>query len=1410
MPFLRRRGNMASETDMRRLTTAFAPASDDVPEAPSPPSQPDDEAADPQSRPQSRGSVSSLDRPSTPPVQQQSSKHRRFSVLRFRNASDSQLSLRVKQAAEKPPPVPRPPAIITTAPTMNMEPSSIRKSSSRLGLAAMLRRSTDIPRDDPLSSHRREPMPRKSMGDQGRPSLSVADDAEPQSPRPSTQTTVDSTGTGLNIAPRPSESSRSDVSSTDRVSHSSTPKKSTSSTSFFKLRRNKRPPEPLFPFAHLQQKGGGATPADGSSTASLGVEATPRPVSAQSTGLHKAETDHGPHMNPAIALFNANAPPRSDHSSPTRTTLLRGRSSTLSSIGRDSNDEHLGPPPNSRTSTSIGRKSFGDLLGLTRLRQNSDLSRQGSFTPATPGSTGSKNNSLQLPRDSIVLPERLEDESPAKYIARIEGMVSRGVIAAALSKGTDAFSTAALRSFMRTFSFFGDPMDMALRKLLMEAELPKETQQIDRCLQAFANRYHECNPGIYSSPDQAYFIAFSLLILHTDVYNKNNKRKMQKADYLKNTRGEGIFDEILECFYDNICYTPFIHVEDDLDLNNDRHGSFKSKRKILPAPPGDPAKRAAKEPLDPYTLIIDGNLDALRPNLKSAIPLEDQYCYLGPGQTLNLKDLQKTFFRTGVLQIVSARSRPDAFMSDKPLNNPDDAPGIVDIKITKVGLLWRKEAKKRKTRSPWQEWGAILTGAQLYFFRNTGWVKSLMHQYENHVKAGHDGIPITFKPPLEEFKPDALMSTKGAVALLDMSYKKHKNAFIYVRQGGLDEVLLADDEQELHDWLAKLNYAAAFRTSGVKMRGVAGGTYDGHSRRAFRRLESSDATQLVETPTGLVSIARSRIDHKMAEDIQQARREIMREKIAEADRKIEEAKKALEDQLRNARHLMILAPVQPRTREQLLLAAARMSAQLRWARMEIWKEKCHRDILALDLKEEGELIEDKPTAADTRPSVEERRVSSAPHPSGSVTKRPESKAMSEKLPQSPLVEAHPDFFSDKNDFKVELQDPARPTSPPSTRPTSEVHPPPEVQETPKLDIGSVRHGSVSSITPSPVQPSTGTMQGKQPLEPHDEDETAEVKSNHTHDEVDADERHFLRQAGLLEGRVGRDPSDKSITSTTGEAGEPSSSADKFERSKIRRSLQRTLRESAGHLSHHRSRKGRETGPAASAEDTNRDSTLSRGTGSFVVHGKKASVIQLGTELQVLNNEEQLLARKSQQQSYRQSTDQPAFSPPSEEQEDDFYSVLEAPLEHSVSRERRESAASASTATARSFRELHRKYSSAQAARSVSAGGRLAIPSDADSEVAVSFSDGRRSPLPPIETEEDDDDELEAFTAESAIDEEGDTTMELEQKDEEVEHKLEDGVLEEEPAKEKEAEEAEAAAAHDPDSLPGRPSQAVDA
>src|SRR5690606_15481772 len=123
--------------------------------------------------------------------------------------------------------------------------------------------------------------------------------------------------------------------------------------------------------------------------------------------------------------------------------------------------------------------------------------------------------------------------------------------------------------------------------------------------------------------------------------------------------------------------------------------------------------------------------------------------------------------------------------------------------------------------------------------------------------------------------------------------------------------------------------------------------YDGQSRRALRGSSSSNV-QVIPTPSGVVTVTRSRIDHQLAQDILVARRDFMRRKIQDANEKLKEAEATLESQLRNARHLQILAPISPKTRENMLLSAARMAAQLKWTRMEIWKLKCHRDVLQLD------------------------------------------------------------------------------------------------------------------------------------------------------------------------------------------------------------------------------------------------------------------------------------------------------------------------------------------------------------------------------------------------------------------------------------------------------------------------------
>lgn len=1250
-------------------------------------------------------------------------------------------------------------------------------------------------------------------------------------------------------ANRLSESSRSDGSSNDhRVYGSTTTTTHTvhTTTTFFRLpRRKPKQAEPLFPINHLPKQGKssfggdsvtsrssipGLTPCDSnasnhgppSRSDSQRTPTTSRPNSIHEHGVTTPPAMQSPNFaglfgkssSPATALFRPSSR-ASGQASPTRAQLMRGRSSTLSSLGinsaRPSLDEHLAPQ-NTRTSSSIGRKSFGDLLGLSRTKQEPHTNGRVSLAPATPGSGNSKSNSLQLPRESqsVVLPERRDDDTPAKYLARLEEVVSRSVIAAAVSKGTDPFAQAVLRSYMRGFAFFGDPMDMAIRKLLMEAELPKETQQIDRTLQAFANRYHECNPGIYSTPDQAYFIAFSLLILHTDVFNKNNKHKMQKADYLKNTQHEGIFNEILEVFYDNITYTPFIHVEDDIDINGERIIAHKAKKKPALFPNGTPdaAKKALKEPIDPYTLIIDNRLDILRPNLKDVMHIEEHYNYQGTAEKLNLKELQSTFFKTGVLQIISLRSRPDAFMTEQTTANPQDAhPGVIDIKITKVGLLWRKDPKKKRTRSPWQEWGAILTGAQLYFFRNTAWIKNLMHQHETHVKQGHDGMPVIFKPPLDEFKPDALMSTDGAVALHDSMYTKHKHAFTYVRHGGVEEVLLADNDDEMNDWLAKLNYAAAFRTSGVRMRGVVGGGYDGQGRRAIRRLDNEGTAVQVQTPSGEVTITKSKIDHKMVHDILVARREIMAQKIADANEKLEQLDNQLELQLRNARHLQILAPIHPKTREGMLLSAARLAAQLKWSRVDMWKVKCHRDILLMDLEEERQLfgLSDEVQGAEAAASSSERLTASNANMDKTASPKSSRSPLTLALTRTSTITGRSDRGEDSPMTEEVFQ------TPPTSATSTTFHKHQNSWELPNLNFDGVgvdfRKGSVSSAISSNSALATPPQKvASSSSAPATEKPT--IKDADGHDDVDADERDLLEQAGLIGSEAGKAAADGKASSSAiaeGEEGHPShkhhhhlSSTDR--NSKIRRSLQRTLREGAGHLSQHArgSRRGRDSSSApgvtalsenAILDDAAAPDFLTRGSGSFVVHGKKASVITFGTELQGLTPDDRLRQQRTraiQTQALAQfdgangtsASSYGTVQVPAPENHNrdssatpDYRAVLTAAAHRAANpegAERRESAASASTATARSFRELHRKYSSAQqalaqhAARSASANSAghatLTVPSsDTDSEVAVSFSDGTHTPLPPIEgnegehedrrsdSDDDEDDDLPTAT-----------------------------------------------------------------
>ena len=322
---------------------------------------------------------------------------------------------------------------------------------------------------------------------------------------------------------RVSESSKSDGSSNDHRIFTSTTTTHTVSTTttFFRLARRKKDKGPLFPLppkgrSDLSSPSSPSRPRPSTDSSVLpnkgGPTGSDAPTTAQAS-LHKGQISPSRLGMSSSSRLSGSTSRESlglgPESSTSHDLHLNGRpkATNLKFMSRGVDQESLPTPtlpPSARTSISTtGRPSLGGLFQIPRFRQNSEAAfpkGSRSSLPGTPGSLDSKHPSLEPRREPpIVLPSRQEGDTPARYLSRLEGAVNRSALVSLLTKSDDDFTRSVMRSYMRRFSFFEDPLDIAIRELLMHVELPKETQQIDRALQAFADRYHECNPGIFAS-----------------------------------------------------------------------------------------------------------------------------------------------------------------------------------------------------------------------------------------------------------------------------------------------------------------------------------------------------------------------------------------------------------------------------------------------------------------------------------------------------------------------------------------------------------------------------------------------------------------------------------------------------------------------------------------------------------------------------------------------------------------------------------------------------------------------------------------------------------------------------------------------------------------------------------------------
>jgi len=109
-----------------------------------------------------------------------------------------------------------------------------------------------------------------------------------------------------------------------------------------------------------------------------------------------------------------------------------------------------------------------------------------------------------------------------------------------------------LKQFVDTFDFTQLQFDEAIRIFLSNFRLPGEAQKIDRIMEAFAKRYCECNPTVFPSPDSCYVLAFSLIMLNTDLHNNSIKKKMTKKDFIHNNRGIANGTDLPSAFLENL------------------------------------------------------------------------------------------------------------------------------------------------------------------------------------------------------------------------------------------------------------------------------------------------------------------------------------------------------------------------------------------------------------------------------------------------------------------------------------------------------------------------------------------------------------------------------------------------------------------------------------------------------------------------------------------------------------------------------------------------------------------------------------------------------------------------------------------------------------------------------------------
>eukprot|EP00128_Syssomonas_multiformis_P016151 Colp12_sorted_trinity150504_noHs@24238 len=195
------------------------------------------------------------------------------------------------------------------------------------------------------------------------------------------------------------------------------------------------------------------------------------------------------------------------------------------------------------------------------------------------------------------------------------------------------FNLQVLNTLVDLQDFNGLTFSQAIRKYLSCFRLPGEAQKIDRMMNRFASQFFKCNPGIFASADTVYVLAFSTIMLNTDLHNPSVKNKMNLEGFVKNNRGINEGKDLPRSFLEDL-YNDFL--TNELEMPKEEDGSDTSLTFFNPEREGYLVKQGGRfQNWKRRWFILTGNCLYYFKN-----PTDSQPCGIIPLENLDVQEVK--------------------------------------------------------------------------------------------------------------------------------------------------------------------------------------------------------------------------------------------------------------------------------------------------------------------------------------------------------------------------------------------------------------------------------------------------------------------------------------------------------------------------------------------------------------------------------------------------------------------------------------------------------------------------------------------------------------------------------------------------------------------------------------------------